>query len=430
MKLKRKNHSIFICLSLLFLVFISLIGVYSPPVNAYAEYSNVLDDLQKDSSFDLWQYPIVDIDHSLKVITIAEGAENELFIYVYQPSASHKATSISISVEAENKVFKLYNLTYLSKYKALYKYVVDDFIVEDLDIRYYEIASIYRDYVDGIDFNLGTGETINEMAFAVGKFYIFSDTASCCYDVEVVEITDKYVGFLRYYKGFFLYSFSCDSHFVAFSTDKQIDKLMEVDITYIASIGTVSRATGKFNIDNTDTFTKTITASDTAVSNKLGLFGRTYSWDRIESVSDFVKNEDLKDSVKNELSNMKWVLRFAETDYVEHNNKYYPFYEITKVSEVAILRLKFESEGKLYNLGVVDNKQTGTGIPVNKNNFAWWEILLYSIPCLLILLIVLLAVFSPSNLIAIIKFIGQCVLWIFKALWWLISWPFKLFTKE
>ena len=33
------------------------------------------------------------------------------------------------------------------------------------------------------------------------------------------------------------------------------------------------------------------------------------------------------------------------------------------MSDVTILRLKFETDGVVYNLGVVDNKQTSSVIP-------------------------------------------------------------------
>ena len=55
---------------------------------AYAEsgYSGVLDDLQKDDSFDESHYPAIADDYSLKLIQIAESVDGELFLYVYQPS--------------------------------------------------------------------------------------------------------------------------------------------------------------------------------------------------------------------------------------------------------------------------------------------------------------------------------------------------------
>ena len=41
-------------------------------------------------------------------------------------------------------------------------------------------------------------------------------------DIETITITDKFVGFVRYKDGFKLYVGACDSHFVAFNTDKPI----------------------------------------------------------------------------------------------------------------------------------------------------------------------------------------------------------------
>ena len=53
-------------------------------------HSNVLDDLSKDEKFNPEDYPAKADDYSLKVIQIAEGANGELFVYVYQPSNDTK----------------------------------------------------------------------------------------------------------------------------------------------------------------------------------------------------------------------------------------------------------------------------------------------------------------------------------------------------
>ena len=56
---------------------------------AYAEsgatYSGVLDDLQKDGSFDESFYPVVAADYSLKMIQIAESVNGELFLGISFP---------------------------------------------------------------------------------------------------------------------------------------------------------------------------------------------------------------------------------------------------------------------------------------------------------------------------------------------------------
>ena len=50
------------------------------------QYSNVLDDLKKDSTFDVATYPDDPEDVSVKLIQIAESEDGQLFLYVYQPS--------------------------------------------------------------------------------------------------------------------------------------------------------------------------------------------------------------------------------------------------------------------------------------------------------------------------------------------------------
>ncbi len=64
------------------------------------EYSDVLDDLHKDTTFDASFYPERADDYSLSIITIAESEDKELFVYVHQPSGQAKdlrASSINIS---------------------------------------------------------------------------------------------------------------------------------------------------------------------------------------------------------------------------------------------------------------------------------------------------------------------------------------------
>ena len=73
------------------------------PLVARAEsitYSEVLDDLKKDTSFDPDNYPSKADDYSLQAIQLAESVNKELFVYVYQPSGKvkdFKASSINIS---------------------------------------------------------------------------------------------------------------------------------------------------------------------------------------------------------------------------------------------------------------------------------------------------------------------------------------------
>ena len=95
-------------------------------------YSTAIEDLQKDENFNAEAYPVKEKDYSLQVIQIAESVDNELFIYVYQPSGSIldlRATSINISTGInENLKYVNYTLNYINNSNTLYKYKVNDFV--------------------------------------------------------------------------------------------------------------------------------------------------------------------------------------------------------------------------------------------------------------------------------------------------------------
>ena len=80
------------------------LGMFTPfliPVSAAeTTYSNVLEDLEKDENFNPADFPENPTDYSLQVITVAEGENGELFVYVYQPSNATKdlrASKINMS---------------------------------------------------------------------------------------------------------------------------------------------------------------------------------------------------------------------------------------------------------------------------------------------------------------------------------------------
>lgn len=135
---------------------------------------------------------------------------------------------------------------------------------------------------------------------------------------------------------------------------------------------------------------------------------------------------------------MQYVLRFDATDYIytEILGIYADIMEdFTIIEDVTILRLMFELDGVVYNLGVVDNKTNGSGIP---DNITTWSAtfseefkqVMKVISYILILIIVivlisLLAVFTPF-----FKIVWKCVLSILKVVWWIISSPFYLFKTK
>lgn len=414
------------------------------PLVARAEsitYSGVMEDLKKDTSFNPGNYPTKADDYSLQVIQLAESVNKELFVYVYQPSGktkNFKASSINISTTINDSISYLnYKLELLNSSGVFYKYKVKGLTVKNESVRYYAISSIYRPFDESIDKQASGGNTVTEVNYAVNKQYCFGEINGKpyvnCVDIETIVVTDKFVGFVRYPDGFKLYVGACDSHFVAFNTNKPMDKLLEADVYYTTQEYSSSWAAfvGENETfgDKADKYAY-LKYTDKVEHTGGGLFAGTYKWDRIQTVDDFIKNEDreqifsgavidvkisskLTDAALNELKGKKWVLRFAETDYTFWSGQgtYGSF--STLVGDVTILRLKFETDGITYNLGVIDNKQSGSKDPSNETDIdislnKRGKMILYLL--MLILLIILLAPILPYVLQAII---------------WIISLPFK-----
>ena len=370
------------------------------PVIAKAEstitYTSVLEDLQRDSSFAKENYPEKATDYSLQIIQLAESSDKELFVYVYQPSGQLKglvASSINISTTVNDAIsYHNYKLELLNADGVFFKYKVSDFVVKDDAVRYYAITSIYRKWDKTIDPATGNDNTVTEVNYNVSKQYAFGTINGKpyvnCVDIDTIIVTDKFVGFVRYENGFTLYNSACDSHFVAFNTDKPIDKLLEADVYY---------TTQSYNwnwtafIGEKETFgTKQENYSYLKYTDKVehtgeGWFAGTYKWDRIQTVDDFISGENrenifhgavldvkvstkLTDSALNELKGKKWVLRFTETAYSftpDYTGTGSQYSSSTVVGDVTILRLKFETDGITYNLGTIDNKQSGGKEPSN-----------------------------------------------------------------
>lgn len=417
---------------------------------AYAEenqitYSGVLDDLKKDGSFDESFYPVISDNYSLQMVQIAESVNGELFLYVYQPSGQAKnlnASSINISTTINDEIsFRNYKVRLLNSNGVFYKYVVTDFAVLSEPTRYYAISSIYRPFDETIDAQAGNDNKVTEVNYAINKQYCFSTINGQPYcnvvDIETIVITDKFVGFVRYMDGFKLYVGACDSHFVAFNTDKPIDKLLEADVYYTTQ--EYSASTIPF-VGKNETFGSKsedyayLKYTDKVEHSGGGWFAGTYKWDRIETVEQFIAENDLTQNVysgaiidvsvankitdegKVALQGKKWVLRFVETSYWLNSGGGTTSVRTTLVGDVTILRLKFETDGVTYNLGVIDNKQTGSDKPSNEeeikteiNDRGKWILAVLA----LVLILILLAPILPY----IIRFVVWIIVLPFRLLW-------------
>ena len=434
------------------------------------EYSNVLDDLKKDSSFDETKYPVVADNYTLSVITVAESENLQLFVYVYQPSYGHKtlvASSINISTDINNKLqFTNYKLSLLSQEGVFQKYVVDGLIVNSDDVRYYEISSILRIWDSTIDKGLEStnDNTIDEVSFAVGKQYKFENVSGriniSAKDIELINITEKYVGFMRYPANIFQFGVrytAFDVHFVAFSTDKVIEDLLEADVYYKTQSYSYTFLTQEKHEYGEILPDKALLTKENGIEvSGDGWFSTEYKWNTIEKGDAFVDSEHAEysyvhgifessvttkmtsEDLVNYIGKQDWVLRFAVTEYdygqISSGLLVQEYCNSTIVSEVTILRLEFVTDGVPYNLGVVDNKQTGSKSPDNETEISielveeWWQKLMVIVGLVLFLVFYMtfLAPFVNPIISMIIKGALKGILLVIKLVFKILTLPLRL----
>ena len=368
--------------------------------------------------------------------------------------------SLSESVDGT----ELYDLTLLSSSGVFCKYLVNGVTVAADETRYYNISSIYRAWIQGIDEPPADGQTINEVSFKVGKlFTAFSDNGTVkysCLGQEVVEITSKYCGFINYWEGTNPWTeFKCDAHFIAFNTDKDIDRVKNADVEfYWKTIKENNNGYGKDTVIFEGKKTVSLNDVEKATVTHRGWFlGNVYSWKRIRTVEQFIKEENITDkTVLDNLKDKAFVLNFFETEYSKTGPYSEPlvghYYKSTysRLYDETILRLEFEKDGKTYNLGCVDNKQSEPNDPINpnKSDFNFFQ---YIWNCLVKLftgkadtietIVAIFVLFVVVALLPILGFIfpmfGRGLLWLLKgvayvvkylfiAIWYIISAPFRL----
>lgn len=411
-------------LVLLLLLICSLLFSACDDIITIEGYTGVLEDLGKALNFDVSEYVKKLGDYSLQVIQIGESDHGELFLYVYQPSGKVQATSVNIAQEKDPKTEDTHNLTLklLNSSGILYKYLVEGLTVRNTTTRYYDITSIYRAWDKDIDDEPGNGNVINEVVYEVGQLWIAEDTSDgvsySVQGVETIEILNPYTNHLTYNEGFFgNTNVNTDSHYLAFDTDKRMDDLLEASISYnIRSAYSLYWTTyGEW-----DPVEKTITKDDVVESadGPVWLFADDYKFSRIVKTEDFVATETLSDTAKAEVEKTKWVLRFCETTRSYSGSSAGASVTWKDVSDVTLLRLKFQTDGVVYNMGTVMNK---ISLPLeNELDLPWWVIALIVLAILLVIGL-------------IVKPVATAIVWIVKIVWYIISAPFKfiawLFSK-
>lgn len=445
------------------------------------EYSNVLDDLQKDPEFNADEFIFDAEDYSINVLTIAENSLSELIIYVYQPSRvvmPLTATHILMSLKETTDNIDYYNLELLNSNSVFCKYKVLGLTVSSAYKRVYNITSIFRKWDNALDGerDIETNDGDYKAYKVACKYYAEGYGSDVKYDVDtvnVVEILNPYVSYTDYPNGWDLWvNDDTRSHFVAFSTDWDMDHIEEITVHYIARDYKMQAGLrhnslkpggwetySEFNYISYDDVIKNVTDREEGTNNyKGGWRAHRYVWPRIQAVSE-LKNPS------EELANCQWIVRFVDTQYNSWTEgTYSTYYETgTEITEVSILRLKFISNGITYDLGcvmdvVTNNDQIGgsgdNGAKVDPKPNLWdkfiawvkkvmakifgvseddipdWLAVIFAVVCvfIIVILIIILMPFFPmigTGIATVLKLLFTGLLYLFKGIFFILSLPFK-----
>lgn len=146
----------------------------------------------------------------------------------------------------------------------------------------------------------------------------------------------------------------------------------------------------------------------------------------MQGLVDVSEEHKLTDEGLADLKDKQWVIRFCETDYYWSSSTSGIVETRTIVSNVTILRLKFDMDGDIYNLGVVDNEQSQSPDAAPDNEDPELKIdddSLWSLFYILLILIV------GCLLLSVLGFCLPFIKAVLKVLWQIITLPFKLIGK-
>ncbi len=462
MNVKKRIAIFIVALAYCFTIGGELFSAFSIGASAeenVSEYSDVMSDLEADESFRSEKYPAAANDYSLEIIRLAESSDGELFVYVYQPAGLDLARSINLCRSVLPNMSDGYAVKYLRLVDSdgvFFKYIVAGVTVKDDILRYYNISSISRPYVEA-DEDYADRSPSERKSFSVAQlwtFCTFDGSVQCKVEYqEVITVTDKYVGYVEYDEGFKLFDTTydkCHSFFIAFNTDIPMEKVINARVHYgIQNYeynyypGSVTRDYGEKTYH--DVYLKN---TDTAQYVTTGWNGTTYEWNRISTISEFVESVEFENVYKegvfqnettskideegiNKLEGCEYVLRFLETEYSILSNSQIVLIEKSIVSEVSILELTYMVAGETYTRGVVDNFEDSDDEPINDfetnvglNDDLFGDVEGWRIVIGLLLLLVLL--WGLSVLFPATKFIFNAIVNIFSLVLNLLLVPFRL----
>ena len=140
--IKRKLAVIIVAITVIVGMFFANPARFNKASAAENEYSFVLDDLKRDSSFYVSNYSKTSAGaewySTCSVIAVAESINKELFIYVYD--SAEQNLSFQYVVIKESDADNAYDLELVSYSAQFYKLLLKDFKVNDEPLRNYNIV--------------------------------------------------------------------------------------------------------------------------------------------------------------------------------------------------------------------------------------------------------------------------------------------------
>lgn len=452
------------CIKYILVLLVILFFLIAPSivsVNAESSmFSDVMDDLSRDLTFNVDEYPSItnsaDIKYEdiMQVIQVAENSNKELFIYIYQPygnTESLKALKINmalteISLYDEN-IFNVYDLQHINTNGVFSKYVVKGLDIPS-GVNVFNITSLYREYSSTFDGGVSDDDVIVGKKVPVAKIYeigYFNDEyISKCHETLYVDIDITNFGFLRYRHNLMVDDY-IDAHYVAFNVvNFDIQHIYNAELRYDLYYYEASKSGGasgskKYCLPNEalnykEQFLesrKVTLYDDETTSVSQWWSGRKFEWSRIETRDKFLSRTEgeLYAETETTLGDFDYVFNFAETTVNCENEGTFIWSKAYLTKNVAVLRIKFLSEDKVYNLGVVSDMGHSDGNPdavigdIDTELIGeWFEKILMLIGFLI--LCVILGFLSPVFSV-IFNVLIKCLGWAFKGALMIISLPFK-----
>ena len=455
-----KNSFIYLMFALLLLAVMSVSGWWyiSPAFADTEQYTSVLEDLQKDSTFSIDEWNDESKHGVTEVVQIAISLDKELFIYVHQVGDIRDFSYVvmNIALFSTELDFRSYVIEEVDCTDNFFKYKVIDFEVAASDIQKYCISRL--DYP--VDSKPNGSQLVTFDTVSIGQIWTVTHINgnyeySYTY-FDSIEVTDKFVGCdYRYVlpTGWSGYKSQTNTFYIAFDTDIKMSNLMEAQIEYKQSDIVGSNVSPLKNVvvqrDKEISYTHEV-YKHWLVDWPAGTEFKSYN--AISTPAEFSKNFGITIPKKENGKDYEWVVVFYNETKTSGFPGEFNIWNL-KPLDTTILRLKFEKDGTTYNLGTIDNRvsvvipEPERGDSIGFWRYVWRCIVklfkgtadfletvvavaaIFVVVALLPILLFVLSLVSPAFkgvMKTIFKHIGKGIKWFFTGLWWVISAPFKL----